>query len=112
MRIGRACVDTWPLVRGVLPKACCACPANDLVISTRVRSRHGIADCPRPADVGAGPCSGCCGQGRADSGRRTSASDIGPLFYEPTVLVGVTPAMKAYSEETFGPVVSLYPYTS
>jgi succinate-semialdehyde dehydrogenase/glutarate-semialdehyde dehydrogenase len=36
--------------------------------------------------------------------------DIGPLFYEPTVLAGVTPAMRLYAEETFGPVVSLYPY--
>ena len=38
--------------------------------------------------------------------------DIGPLFYEPTVLTGVTPEMRVYSEETFGPVVSLFPYTS
>ncbi|HEX6600277.1 MAG TPA: succinic semialdehyde dehydrogenase [Gemmatimonadaceae bacterium] len=34
--------------------------------------------------------------------------DIGPLFYEPTVLTGVTPAMRLYAEETFGPVVALY----
>ena len=38
--------------------------------------------------------------------------DIGPLFYEPTILAGVRPGMKAYSEETFGPVVSLYPFSS
>jgi succinate-semialdehyde dehydrogenase/glutarate-semialdehyde dehydrogenase len=38
--------------------------------------------------------------------------DLGPLFYEPTVLTGVTPAMTVYAEETFGPVVSLYRYTS
>jgi len=37
--------------------------------------------------------------------------DLGPLFYEPTVLTGVTPAMKPYAEETFGPVVSIYGYT-
>lgn len=37
--------------------------------------------------------------------------DIGPLFYEPTVLTGVTPEMRVYGEETFGPVVSLYEYT-
>jgi acyl-CoA reductase-like NAD-dependent aldehyde dehydrogenase len=37
--------------------------------------------------------------------------DLGPLFYEPTVLEGVTPEMKVYAEETFGPVVSVYPYT-
>jgi succinate-semialdehyde dehydrogenase / glutarate-semialdehyde dehydrogenase len=34
--------------------------------------------------------------------------DIGPLFYEPTVLTGVTPAMACFGEETFGPVVSVY----
>ncbi|HEX9109804.1 MAG TPA: succinic semialdehyde dehydrogenase, partial [Longimicrobiales bacterium] len=36
--------------------------------------------------------------------------DVGPLFYEPTVLVGVQPGMRCYAEETFGPVVSLYHY--
>ena len=30
-------------------------------------------------------------------------------FYEPTVLTGVTPDMRIYNEETFGPVVSLIP---
>ena len=34
--------------------------------------------------------------------------DVGPLFFEPTVLAGVTPSMACYAEETFGPVVSLY----
>jgi succinate-semialdehyde dehydrogenase / glutarate-semialdehyde dehydrogenase len=34
--------------------------------------------------------------------------DIGPLFYEPTVLTGVTPAMTCFAQETFGPVVSVY----
>jgi len=37
--------------------------------------------------------------------------DIGPLFYEPTVLAGVTPAMQLYADETFGPVVALYPFS-
>jgi len=36
--------------------------------------------------------------------------DIGPTFYEPTVLRGVTKEMKHGAEETFGPVVSIYPY--
>ncbi|MER7196235.1 succinic semialdehyde dehydrogenase [Streptomyces sp. CB01635] len=36
--------------------------------------------------------------------------DIGPLFYEPTVLEGVTPEMAVCDEETFGPVLSLYVY--
>jgi succinate-semialdehyde dehydrogenase/glutarate-semialdehyde dehydrogenase len=35
--------------------------------------------------------------------------DLGPYFFEPTVLTGVTPAMKVFAEETFGPVVSVYP---
>lgn len=34
--------------------------------------------------------------------------DLGPFFYEPTVLADVTPEMEVYGEETFGPVVSLY----
>jgi acyl-CoA reductase-like NAD-dependent aldehyde dehydrogenase len=34
--------------------------------------------------------------------------DIGPLFYEPTILTNVRPGMLAYDDETFGPVVSLY----
>lgn len=37
--------------------------------------------------------------------------DIGPYFYEPTVLTGVTPAMRCHGEETFGPVVAIYPFT-
>ncbi|MGH3518929.1 MAG: succinic semialdehyde dehydrogenase [Haloechinothrix sp.] len=37
--------------------------------------------------------------------------DLGPLFYEPTVLTGVTPGMKPFADETFGPVVSIYGYT-
>ncbi|MFD1931407.1 MULTISPECIES: succinic semialdehyde dehydrogenase [Nonomuraea] len=38
--------------------------------------------------------------------------DLGPLFYEPTVLTGVTEDMALCRDETFGPVVSLYPYSS
>ena len=36
--------------------------------------------------------------------------DIGPLFYEPTVLTNVTPDMVLHGEETFGPVLALYPF--
>jgi succinate-semialdehyde dehydrogenase / glutarate-semialdehyde dehydrogenase len=35
--------------------------------------------------------------------------DIGPHFYEPTILTGVREGMTAFADETFGPVVSLYP---
>ncbi|MGF6886952.1 succinate-semialdehyde dehydrogenase/glutarate-semialdehyde dehydrogenase [Nocardia sp. GAS34] len=34
--------------------------------------------------------------------------DLGPYFYEPTVLTDVRPGMTVYREETFGPVVSVY----
>ena len=34
--------------------------------------------------------------------------DIGPFFFEPTILTDVTPEMKLYREETFGPVVAIY----
>ena len=36
--------------------------------------------------------------------------DLGPAFYEPTVLTGVTKDMLAGSCETFGPVVAIHPY--
>lgn len=35
--------------------------------------------------------------------------DVGPLFYEPTVLTDVTPEMECAANETFGPLVSIYP---
>lgn len=34
--------------------------------------------------------------------------DLGPWFFEPTVLTGVTPSMAVYAEETFGAIASLY----
>jgi succinate-semialdehyde dehydrogenase/glutarate-semialdehyde dehydrogenase len=37
--------------------------------------------------------------------------DLGPYFYEPTVLIGVTPEMELCRAETFGPVVSLYRFS-
>ena len=38
--------------------------------------------------------------------------DLGPFFYEPTILTGVRPDMKVFADETFGPVVSVYSFTS
>jgi len=38
--------------------------------------------------------------------------DVGPLFYEPTVLAGVKAGMRVFAEETFGPVVSVYRFDS
>ncbi len=38
--------------------------------------------------------------------------DVGPLFFEPTVLAGVTPEMTCHGTETFGPVVSVHRFGS
>lgn len=38
--------------------------------------------------------------------------DLGPYVYEPTVLENVTTAADCFAEETFGPVVSLYRYST
>jgi succinate-semialdehyde dehydrogenase/glutarate-semialdehyde dehydrogenase len=34
--------------------------------------------------------------------------DLGPFFYEPTILEGVTPDMSCFADESFGPVISAY----
>jgi acyl-CoA reductase-like NAD-dependent aldehyde dehydrogenase len=34
--------------------------------------------------------------------------DLGPFYYEPTILEGVTPDMTCFGHETFGPVVAAY----
>ncbi len=43
-------------------------------------------------------------------GRRLT--DLGPNFYAPTVLTGVTPDMKLMREETFGPLLPILPFDS
>lgn len=35
----------------------------------------------------------------------------GPLFYEPTVITGMSPDMKLFREETFGPVAGLFRFS-
>ncbi len=45
----------------------------------------------------------------AMGGRRHA---LGGNFFEPTLLTGVTPAMKIFREETFGPVAPLIPFSS
>ncbi len=37
--------------------------------------------------------------------------DLGPYFYEPTVLEGTTPDMQCFGDESFGPVISVYRFT-
>ena len=34
--------------------------------------------------------------------------DLGPYYYEPTILEGVNPGMTCFGDETFGPVIALY----
>jgi succinate-semialdehyde dehydrogenase/glutarate-semialdehyde dehydrogenase len=41
-----------------------------------------------------------------------SRPDLGPYFYEPTILERITPEMSVCAEETFGPVVSVYSFRS
>lgn len=38
--------------------------------------------------------------------------DLGSNFYEPTVLTGMKPDMLLFSEETFGPVAGLFPFST
>lgn len=38
--------------------------------------------------------------------------DIGPYFFEPTILTGVNDSMTLCAQETFGPVVAVYPVSS
>lgn len=36
--------------------------------------------------------------------------EVGPLFYEPTIVTDVSPDAELYAAETFGPVVAIYSY--
>ncbi|CAG0952854.1 succinate-semialdehyde dehydrogenase / glutarate-semialdehyde dehydrogenase [Burkholderiales bacterium] len=45
----------------------------------------------------------------ATGGRRHA---LGGTYFEPTVLTGVSPAMKIFREETFGPVAPLIPFST
>ncbi|MGW2230030.1 succinic semialdehyde dehydrogenase [Streptomyces formicae] len=47
-------------------------------------------------------------KGAAELAGGKARPDLGPLFYEPTILADVTPEMTLFDHETFGPVVSIY----
>ncbi len=48
---------------------------------------------------------------RVEAGGR-SRPDVGPCYFEPTILTGVTEEMALCTQETFGPVVAVYPVAS
>jgi acyl-CoA reductase-like NAD-dependent aldehyde dehydrogenase len=45
----------------------------------------------------------------AKGARLVAGGEVDGPFYKPTVLAGVTPEMRIYSEESFGPVVTIVP---
>ncbi len=62
----------------------------------------------RQLDTVAGQVDDAVGKGATVLAGGRARPDIGPYFYEPTLLVGTSPEMTLYAEETFGPVISLY----
>ncbi|RPK61361.1 putative succinate-semialdehyde dehydrogenase [NADP(+)] 2 [Streptomyces sp. ADI95-17] len=56
------------------------------------------------------PVEDAVAKGATVLGGGKARPDLGPLFYEPTILTDVTPDMTLYDHETFGPVVSIYSY--
>ena len=67
-----------------------------------------LADHPAQLDTVTQHVDDAVGKGAKvlTGGRRRP--DIGPLFYEPTILTGVDASMDLCRAETFGPVVSIY----
>jgi succinate-semialdehyde dehydrogenase/glutarate-semialdehyde dehydrogenase len=59
-------------------------------------------------DTVAGHVSDAIGKGATLLAGGKARPDIGPYFYEPTVLTDTSPGMALYADETFGPVISLY----
>ena len=59
-------------------------------------------------DTVAGHVSDAIGKGATLLAGGKARPDIGPYFYEPTVLTGASPGMALYADETFGPVVCVY----
>ncbi len=78
----------------------------------RLRRRHGLPGRAAPAGRGDPARRGRRRQGRQGPRRGTARPDIGPYFYEPTILDGVEAPMSVCTEETFGPVVSVYRFSS
>ncbi|OEV03593.1 succinate-semialdehyde dehydrogenase [Streptomyces oceani] len=66
----------------------------------------------RQLDQVAGHVADAVEQGATVLAGGRARPDVGPLFYEPTILDGVRPGMAVCAEETFGPVVSIYRYAT
>ena len=81
-------------------------------LGPRLRRRHGLA---RLASASWRPSPGMWRRPSPRARRCSRAAgarpDIGPLFYEPTILDGVESPMAVCTEETFGPVVSVYRFS-
>jgi len=56
----------------------------------------------------AGQVDDAVGKGATVLAGGRARPDIGPYFYEPTVLTDTPPEATLYADETFGPVISLY----
>jgi succinate-semialdehyde dehydrogenase/glutarate-semialdehyde dehydrogenase len=63
----------------------------------------------RQLDAVRGHLEDAVGKGATVLAGGNARPELGPLFHEPTVLADVTPAMALYRDETFGPVVAVYP---
>jgi succinate-semialdehyde dehydrogenase / glutarate-semialdehyde dehydrogenase len=62
----------------------------------------------RQLATAAGHVDDAVGKGARVLGGGKARPDIGPYFYEPTILTDVTAEMTVCGQETFGPVISLY----
>ena len=74
----------------------------------RLPARHRLTDLREAAGHRRQPRRRRDREGRDGTGRRQARPDIGPYFYEPTIVTGTSPGMTLHAEETFGPVISLY----
>ncbi|MEV5650743.1 succinic semialdehyde dehydrogenase [Nocardia sp. NPDC052254] len=63
---------------------------------------------PRQLDTVAAHVDDAVAKGATVLAGGRARPDLGPYFYEPTVLADVRPGMTVHREETFGPVVSVY----
>jgi vanillin dehydrogenase len=92
--------------------------ADDFTERLAARARSLKVGDPRQPDTQLGPLinraavervSGLVEDARAHGARVVTGGEAQGPCYPPTVLAGVTPEMRVYTEESFGPVVSIVP---